>query len=85
MTPIAFCRAFERVVAPLCEGRTEGAQATEGGQDKSDSLRPCRAVVLSLRFKLFEQAANSTDSLPVSTSHYSIATISTSRGLAHVR
>jgi hypothetical protein len=84
MRPFAFCRASEHFFAPLCEERAEGAQATEGGQDKRDSLRLSRAVVLVLLVNIFAQAAYSRRSLFVSTSRYTDSPFFTLPDSCHV-
>jgi len=68
MTSFAFYRMVAQSLAPLREGTAEGARATEGWQDKRDSLRLSRAVVLVLLVNMFAQAAYSRRSLSVSTS-----------------
>jgi len=85
MTNFAVWRMLAESLAPLCASAAEGAQATELWQDKRDSLRPCLAVGLSLRSKLFVQAADLTRSLSGSTNHYSTTRIPTSSACAHVR
>lgn len=84
MRPFAFCRASEHFFAPLCEERAEGAQATELWQDKRDSLRLSRAVVLAFLVNTFAQAAHSRRSLSISTSRYTDSTIFSSSDSCHV-
>lgn len=85
MTAGSLYRKIAKSLAPLREGIAEGAIASEGWQDKRDSLRPCPAVGLSLRFKIFTQAALLTHSLSICASACSTTRIFTSRGLAHAR
>jgi hypothetical protein len=85
MTSFVFYRMVSQSLAPLRVGTAEGAIATEGWQDKSDSLRPCPAVVLSLLVSMFAQAANSPRSLTGSESRCPDASIFTSSIGAHVR
>ncbi len=85
MTSFALCRSLAKPLAPLCESPAEGAQATDGGQDKRDSLRLCPAVVLSLLVNMFAQAALSAHSLSSAASHCLNWLISTSCVDAHDR
>lgn len=83
MTSFAFYRASEHFFASLCEGRAEGAQATEGGQDKSDSLRRRWAVGLSLIVNALERGAKKPGSLSVSTSCFADTISLTSSAFRH--
>ncbi len=65
MTAGSLYRNIAKSLAPLREGTAEGAIASEGWQDKRDSLRLCPAVVLSLPVNSFAQAVNSTRSLSI--------------------
>lgn len=85
MTAFALWRSLAKSLAPLCASAEEGAQATDLGQDKRDSLRRCPAVGLSLRVNTIKQAALSTRSLPVCASACSESRNSTSSTCAHVR
>lgn len=84
MTQLSHFRRLAYVLAPLCASPAEGAQATELLQDKRDSLRLCPAVVLSLRFNAFIQAAILMRSLLLLASLCNVASISTSSALSHV-
>ena len=85
MTNFAVWRMLAESLAPLCASAAEGAQATEERQDKRDSLRPCPAVGLSLRFNVLSQAALSAHSLSSCVSSCIATRISTSSVSAHVR
>jgi hypothetical protein len=84
MSRLASFRTPAHVVAPLRECPAEGAQATELRQDKTDSLRPCPAVVLSLFISTFTQAVHSTRSLSIFSRSYSAAFFFTSSAFSHV-
>lgn len=84
MTGFVFYRMVAQSLAPLREGSAEGATATEGWQDKRDSLRPCLAVVLSLNLNLFAQAVNLRRSLAISTCRCTNTPIFTSSAFLHV-
>ncbi len=84
MTHLSHFRRLAYVLAPLCASAAEGAQATELGQDKRDSLRICPAVVLSLRFNAFTQAAFFMRSLSITASISKDSSISTSPAICHV-
>lgn len=75
MTAGSLYRKIAKSLAPLREGTAEGAIASEGWQDKRDSLRLSRAVVLALLVNTFAQAAHSRRSLTISTSRYTDSTI----------
>jgi hypothetical protein len=68
MTAGSLYRKIAKSLAPLREGTAEGAIASEGWQDKRDSLWRSLAVVLVLLLNVFTQAAHSKRSLSVSTS-----------------
>lgn len=85
MTPLLHFRRIAYGLAPLCASPAEGAQATDSGQDKKDSLRLCPAVGLWLRFNAFTQAAFFTRSLSITASASKVSSISTSSALRHVR
>lgn len=65
MTAGSLYRNIAKSLAPLREGTAEGAIASEGWQDKRDSLRPCPAVGLLLLVSTFAQAVNPTRSLSI--------------------
>ena len=83
MTQLSHFRRLAYVLAPLCASPAEGAPATELLQDKRDSLRPCPAVGLSLRFNAFTQAAFSIRSLSITACACNASSISTSSALRH--
>jgi hypothetical protein len=84
MTLLSHFRRMAFLLAPLCASPVEGAQATELSQDKRDSLRLCPAVVLSLRFNAFTQAAFFMRSLSITADASKVSSISTSSALCHV-
>lgn len=62
-------RSLACFVAALCKVIGERAAASDLWQDKRDSLRLCRAVVLVCLVNMFAQAAHSNGSLSISTIH----------------
>ena len=84
MTAFSLYRMIARPLAPLCASPAEGAQATELWQDKRDSLRLSRAVVLVLLVNVFAQAVHSRRSLCVLTSHCVNSPFFTSPASHHV-
>jgi hypothetical protein len=84
MTAFQLYRTIAQPLAPLCASVAEGAQATDLRQDKRDSLRLSRAVVLVLLVNMFAQAAYSRRSLSVSTSRCIDSSIFTSSDSCHV-
>jgi hypothetical protein len=84
MTAFSLYRTTAHCLAPLCARTAEGAQATELWQDKRDSLRLSRAVVLVLLVNLFAQAAHSSHSLSISTSRCIDSSNFTSSDCCHV-
>lgn len=84
MNHFVFYRMAGRHFAPLREGSAEGATASELLQDKRDSLRLSRAVVLVLLVNVFAQAAYSNHSLSVSISRCTESPFFTSRESCYV-
>jgi len=84
MTSGSLYRKIAKSLAPLREGTAEGAIASEGWQDKRDSLRLGPAVVLALLVNMFAQAANSRCSLSISTSQCTDSSNFTSSDFRHV-
>jgi hypothetical protein len=84
MIPFKLYRMLAQQLAPLCACVAEGAQATDLWQDKRDSLRLSRAVVLVLLVNMFAQAAYSRRSLSVSTSRCIDSSNFTSSDCCHV-
>ncbi len=83
MTVCSLYRMVAYCIAPLCASAAEGAQATELGQDKRDSLRLRLAVVLALLVNVFAQAAHSRRSLSVSASRCTDSPFFTSSDSCH--
>jgi hypothetical protein len=85
MTAFAFWRMLAKPLAPLCASPLEGAQATDLGPDKRDSLRPCPAVDFSRFAEPFAQAVPFARSPPRYVTACSESKIFTSSLCAHVR
>lgn len=84
MTAISLYRMIARPLAPSWASTAEGAQATELGQDKRDSLQLGPAVVLALLVNMFARAAHSRCSLSISTSQCTDSSNFTSSDFRHV-
>lgn len=85
MTAFALWRLLAKSLAPSCASAAEGAQATELGQDKRDSLRPCPAVDFSWFAAAFGQATTFAHSLAYCVTACSESRIFTSSLGVHVR
>lgn len=84
MTAGSLYRKIAKSLAPLREGTAEGAIASEGWQDKRDSLRRSLAVVFVLLVKMFARAAHSKHSLCAAARHCPDSHFFTSRDSCHV-